>query len=828
MYALYKVLAAGWRVVYDPGTYVFHRHRRTPEALHRAFFGYGVGLSAAMAKIFAEEREPDAVRAWWWLVSQYCATQRDRALGRTDAREVRVAWDYLRGGVHGPRALSRATSIAREASAPGAQADLRARRSPARAAGAARAATQARSDASPALSVIVPTAGRPGPLARCLAALAKQDVETRFEIIVVDDDLRPQPEGPVAPPGLTFRVIHGGGRGAAAARNAGARSATGEVLLFLDDDLVPTPDLVRRHLAHHRGELNRIVIGRCPPRPPRRSLTDSAAALWWQDRYRDMAASAALTFTDVLSGNTSIGRTRFLSLGGFDEGLGTLRREDWYWGIQALKAGMAIAFDPDAVAAHEFVLTPTRRFAAAYAEGRGDAVLARGHPELIHALPSVDLAGRRVKHAILALALRHQRLRRVVIDVLDALERAHLRRTWFRLFQTAQAIEYARGRGVDTVRAPGSRHPALVVDPDSDEPLPRPEVCAPRLRLETDEKAIALTPEAGRWNANVAASLAAACESNVRRQRVPRGSRPAQPVTVLVGPGHRSRDRKRLLGLGDRGADVRCYEGPALAHWAALDRLIRAAATDVVATVIPGTLVEPRWLDEVSASLDGDRLALAIGGPADESEEYTHPWLVTRFEVLPRYPIIGRPFGYVALRRAHYLDLGGFDPSAMRFGHYAPSLELAERALDRGLVVVHRSLTQLRRGQASKNPVLRPEWQRQRARGALLARYQPASGANRVLGVTRGAAPLAGALVHRRSPSVKALGALGAYVLGAAEGVVSPRPSVELRRSQRLDPGLSLAGGRLAASASPWRAAMKELKKTISHAALNIRKAWMR
>jgi GT2 family glycosyltransferase len=767
MYALYRVLAAGWRVVYDPGTYVFHRHRPTPEALHRAFFGYGVGLSATMAKVLVGHREPEAVRTLWWLVSHYRAAQRDRLLGRADARHVRVAWDYLRGGLHGPAALVRARAIARGTPRSSPRAQPSVKRHPQPVAGGAPARSRSAAGGPPAVSVIVPTVGRPGSLARCLAALTAQDVEAPFEIIVVDD-APPGSRRAVVPPHPATRIIDGGGRGPAAARNAGARAATGDVLLFLDDDLVPAPDLVRRHLAHHDAEADLVVLGRSPPRPPRRGLLERAATLWWEDRFREIAESATLTFTDVLSGNASIRRTRFLSLGGFDEGLGTLRREDWHWGIDLLEAGVAVAFDPDAVALHEFAMTTGGRLASALAEGRGDALLARRRPEIVHALPDLSPKGWRPKRAALTLALRHDTSRRLVIVGLEVLERLRLRGQWWRLFHAVQGHEYARGRGAVTV-APRA---ALVVDALSDQPLPRPDVCGPPLRLQARKRAFDVTPEGGRWNAKLAESLAIAARAGAGRRRTLR--EPPHPdgvITVAVGPRHRSRDRERLLALEASGVEVRPGDGAPDAHWAVLDRLIRESATDVVATVVPGTLVAPGWLDEVAAAIDGDRVALALGGPASDGDASSDSWLISRFDVLQRYPVFDRAFGYFAIRRSQYLSLGGFDPSVTRFGPYAPLLDLAERALDAGLVVARRNLAQVQRDRESPIPVLRHEWQRQRARGVLLV-CGGGSRRARALAVARGAAPLVALLIRRRWPSPKAVGPLAAYACGVIEGLL--------------------------------------------------------
>ncbi len=90
------------------------------------------------------------------------------------------------------------------------------------------------------ISVVVPTRDRPQQLARCLAALAGQEVEgPGLEIVVVDD-------GGAAVAPQAARIVRAGGAGPAAARNLGARTARGEVVCFTDDDCVPGPGWAQR------------------------------------------------------------------------------------------------------------------------------------------------------------------------------------------------------------------------------------------------------------------------------------------------------------------------------------------------------------------------------------------------------------------------------------------------------------------------------------------------------------------------------------------------------------------------------------------------------
>jgi GT2 family glycosyltransferase len=182
------------------------------------------------------------------------------------------------------------------------------------------------------------------------------------------------------------RVIETGGVGTAAARNAAAAAARGRVLLFLDDDLVAEPDLVRRHAEAHDDGRERVAIGYCRPRPRQRNLASLGASAWWEDHYRALRDAAALTFMDILGGNMSVPRDAFERLGGFDRALG--RREDWEWDLRVLEAGIEVVYEPRARAIHEFALGTRRALAASREHGRCDAALIARRPDLAAALPA--------------------------------------------------------------------------------------------------------------------------------------------------------------------------------------------------------------------------------------------------------------------------------------------------------------------------------------------------------------------------------------------------------------------------------------------------------
>jgi GT2 family glycosyltransferase len=767
MYALYRLLAAGHRVVYDPGTYVFHRHRRDPAALHHAFWGYGVGLSAVMAKLLVEEAELEAPASWMWLWRQYRSAVLRHLAGKADARHVRVAWDYLRGGFAGPQAWYAAR---RELppSAPSHSAPSKVRVAPPTAAPRARS-TAAR---TPALSVVVPTAGRHDALERCLAALAPQRDGGDVEVVVVDDGV---PLAAASPAGAPDRLLRSGGRGAAAARNLGARAARGRLLLFLDDDLVPAPDLVRRHLERH-GQQARAVVGYCPPGPPDAGLAEQAAALWWHDHFELMGDSAALTFTGMLSGNLSIPRSTFFELGGFDEDVGRLRREDWLFGLVALEAGLELVYAPDAIAVHEFRLPVRRRLRAAYAEGRGDALLIARRPELDRLLGSArPFAGwRPAQIAMRGWAQVAARPRAIAAagTTLELLERARLRRPWLRGFQVAQASAYAAGRraGAPATRGPAYQARLPVVVAESDAPLAAPRAfAAPFGLLAGGRRPDPIVPEHGCWDRSVAhAAAGIVIRAALRRAPAARqGLAPAAdelPV-IAFGPGH-----KRNEDVLVRDTDTRLVHVAGPDHWTAIDGAVRASASRHVVVPMPRVVPTRAWLEAVAEHLDGERVAMVFGVNVRPASAGSAPLMRARFGDRERYPTVDGPFLFLALNRDRYVELGGFRPDLDRFGPYAAPLELAERALDADLVVVHERVPGAGVVARRRRLADRREWERQRARGALTAREALARGGPAApLRAARGAAPLAADALRGHYPPHVAAGRLVAYALGALE-----------------------------------------------------------
>jgi glycosyltransferase involved in cell wall biosynthesis len=194
--------------------------------------------------------------------------------------------------------------------------------------------------------VVVPTRDRPQALARALAALDAQDADG-FEVVVVDDrSLARDDVHEVVVRSARARVVDGEGRGPAAARNLGARSAHGDVLCFTDDDCVPAPEWVRALVARvDRGSA--VVAG--PTRPGATSAYVRASQIVTNQLIEASRDGDTVGFAPT--SNIACRRAVHEAVP-FDEHFPTAAGEDRVWCDALRAAGHRIDWSPAAWVAH--------------------------------------------------------------------------------------------------------------------------------------------------------------------------------------------------------------------------------------------------------------------------------------------------------------------------------------------------------------------------------------------------------------------------------------------------------------------------------------------
>lgn len=319
------------------------------------------------------------------------------------------------------------------------------------------------------LSVIVPTHNRRDSVVRLLGAL-RQQVDAagavsgdRIEVVVVADGcedgtvdtLHRSVESDDWPFALAVLECLPA-RGASHGRNAGAARASGQLLLFVDDDIEPFTTMIATHMAMHaeatsRGEWLLVVGAPVPVRSAHASIHEISAWGWWEQQFERMGAPGhRFTYDEIFTGVLSMPAARFREVGGFDTTLGDCH-EDSELGLRLFRAGARCAFTRSGGGLHHEIRDMKRLLPRKWAEGRADVRIARRWPELAGYL---TLAGR-ASYPLTALNLLRWRAftmpvsaaltTRVALPLLARVGRWGLRGTWRTLHGGLLAQSYWHG-----------------------------------------------------------------------------------------------------------------------------------------------------------------------------------------------------------------------------------------------------------------------------------------------------------------------------------------------------------------------------------------------
>lgn len=224
-------------------------------------------------------------------------------------------------------------------------------------------------------------------LKQTLSSVFSQDYPAKeYEVIIVVDG---STDGTVEmllglSPQCELKILQQANRGQAAALNAGLKLARGDLVLFLDDDIICNSSLLREHVAIHR-ELDPVIVFGPVYVSNESSLT--LATDWTRERYSDY--SRFLTpemeprwpYISTGDSNSSIPRSVLLACNGFDERfVGAC--DDTDLGLRLMKLGFCFRYQPTAVT-HQIYMKSARDVVHknAVRHGRNEITLCRTHPE---------------------------------------------------------------------------------------------------------------------------------------------------------------------------------------------------------------------------------------------------------------------------------------------------------------------------------------------------------------------------------------------------------------------------------------------------------------
>jgi len=201
------------------------------------------------------------------------------------------------------------------------------------------------------VSIVIPTYNRKSILIKCLHALENQKLNRlidSYEIIIVDDG---STDGTTEwikenqinlPHVVLYEQEHGG---PALGRNLGVLKSTGDVIIFIDSDLV----VVDNFIIHHVNKLNKYWIKKNKKCFTYGSVINTSN---FQNPLSEDSKITDISFAYFATGNVAISKALLLDVGLFDTSFSLYGWEDLELGERLKKIGVKLIKCPDAKGFH--------------------------------------------------------------------------------------------------------------------------------------------------------------------------------------------------------------------------------------------------------------------------------------------------------------------------------------------------------------------------------------------------------------------------------------------------------------------------------------------
>ncbi len=190
--------------------------------------------------------------------------------------------------------------------------------------------------ANPEISVIIPVKNGGMIFEKCLLKI-RQSQGASHEIIVVDDGSTDD-SVEIAQRHSCRLVSLPDSSGPSHARNTGAKIASGDVLFFIDSDIIIPRDTLRKISGIFRESGTDAMTGVLAEGIPYDNFSSQYKNLWMRYSYLNMPEKVALFYTSV----AAIRREIFLKVGGFDTGYSMPSVEDTDFGRKLEAMGFSV------------------------------------------------------------------------------------------------------------------------------------------------------------------------------------------------------------------------------------------------------------------------------------------------------------------------------------------------------------------------------------------------------------------------------------------------------------------------------------------------------
>lgn len=252
------------------------------------------------------------------------------------------------------------------------------------------------------VSIVIPTYNKKDFLELTLTALGFQTYPVdKYEVVVINDGSTDGTEDLVLSLSVPYEINYTRqeNKGRSVARNRGIENAKGETIIFIDDDCVPAPTFIERHMQYHYENDNYVVLGYkyCTfskmlpdssklkgtlmetlkrhktlhhlidmqentmlirPEDIRNGLDKLVQLSYrgererWEQAYKTYTANLegfTLPWLLFTTGNVSVKKHHCVEVGGFDENFKGWGLEDFEMGYRLYKHGLRFVLDREAI-----------------------------------------------------------------------------------------------------------------------------------------------------------------------------------------------------------------------------------------------------------------------------------------------------------------------------------------------------------------------------------------------------------------------------------------------------------------------------------------------
>lgn len=239
-------------------------------------------------------------------------------------------------------------------------------------------------------SVIIPTYNRPAELRKCLTSIFHQEIPvTEFEIIIINDGGDTDIEQVVAEfkphSGEHLIYLRQEPSGPATARNLALNIARGEIIFFLNDDVILDKGYFSAHLQAHLRQPGHAVRGNTRWHP---EVLTTPFMQWVAQSvlfYYLIKDPLDIGYEYFHTLDLSIHR-RWLEEDKFDEAFKDASFEDTELALRLMKKGLKLQFAPAAVCYHYHFYDLPKYLAKTRINARNAVLLVARHPELYERL----------------------------------------------------------------------------------------------------------------------------------------------------------------------------------------------------------------------------------------------------------------------------------------------------------------------------------------------------------------------------------------------------------------------------------------------------------